>query len=116
MVPAIGFSMDLHWCGNKVKLVSVDSAHKKKCPCNKKMPPGCCKDVHVSVKLIENQKAPSHLTIPNKSFVKQVSAVGSLSVSTSSSQQVEVFDFANYHAPPFKSKLPVYLAISVFRI
>ena len=115
MLPAIGFNLDLHWCGNKVKLVSFDSAHEIKCPCSKKMPLGCCKDVHVSVKLTDNHKTASQLNIPNNIFVTQLSAVVSLPGLIPSSQ-FEVFVFTKYHDPPFKSELPVYLTNNIFRI
>jgi hypothetical protein len=31
-------------------------------------------------------------------------------------QQVEVFDITNYHAPPFKAKLPAFLLTGILRI
>jgi hypothetical protein len=115
ILPAIGFSMDLHWCGKSVKLVTFDSAHEKKCPCSKKMSSSCCKDVHVSIKLSDNQKNASRVIAPSNDFVKHFNFAICLFVSLPASQ-VEAFDFADYHAPPFKSKQPVYLANSVFLI
>jgi hypothetical protein len=115
MLPAIGFSMDLHWCGKNVRLVAFDSAHEKKCPCSKKMSSSCCKDVHVSIKLSDNQKNVSCIVSPGNNFVKYFSSVICLFVSLPASQ-FEAFDFANYHAPPFKSKQPVYLTNSIFRV
>ena len=115
ILPAVGFSMDIHWCGKKLKLVAFDSPHEKKCPCKKEMPSGCCKDAHVSVKLADNQKIPTQLTISNKSFIKIFKAFISFSVPTLKSHAL-AFDFTRYHAPPYKSKLPVYLANSIFRI
>ena len=114
MLPAVGFSVDVHWCGKKVKLIAFDSPHEKKCPCSKKMPAGCCKDIHVSAKLTDNQKAASQLTAPNNCS-KQLNSVVSLLVSKPVSHVI-VFDFTRYHAPPFKNKLPVYLANHIFRI
>jgi hypothetical protein len=115
ILPAVGFSMDVHWCGKKLKVVAFDSPHEKKCPCNKEMPSGCCKDSHVSVKLSDNQKTTTQLNAPHNSFVKKINPLVSFSVPTLESHAV-AFDFTKYHAPPFKSKLPVYLVNSIIRI
>jgi len=79
------------------------------------MSSGCCKDAHVTVKLTDNHKTTSQLTLPGNNLLKHFSPVVSVLVSKPFSL-VEAFDFANYHSPPFKSKQPVYLAYSVFRI
>ena len=115
LIPVIGFSVDLHKCGKKIRVVSINASHETKCPCGSEMPFGCCKDFHVSVKLTDNQKTTSQLYIPKNNFVKQLSTIYSFSVLVPPSQVI-VFDFVNYHAPPFKSKQPVYLTNSIFRI
>ena len=107
--------MNLHWCGKKVRIVAFDSSHEKRCLCSKKMPAGCCKDVHVKVKLTENHKTASQIVIPVTDFVRYFDSFFSVAV-PKWAPQIVVFDFTNYHAPPFKSKQPVYLANSVFRI
>jgi hypothetical protein len=115
ILPAIGFSVDIHWCGKNIKLVAFDSPHEKKCPCKKDMPSGCCKDDHVSVKLSDSQKTPTQLTIPPNNFIKYYSPIVSPPVPTLESHAVD-FDFTKYHAPPFESKLPVYLANNIIRV
>ena len=115
ILPAIGFSIGIHRCGNKVKVITIDSPHEKKCPCSKKMPSGCCKDVHLSLKLTDNHKTATQLAVPNNNFVKQLSVIASFETLNPISQ-VTLFDFTYYYAPPFKSKQPVYLANSIFRI
>ncbi len=115
LIPAIGLSIDAHWCGKKVKIVAIDSSHEKKCPCSKKMSKGCCSDVHVSLKLTDSQKTSTEVTSPSNSFVKHITATIPCLISLSPRHNF-VFNFSKYHAPPFKSKDPVYLLNSVIRI
>lgn len=115
LLPAIGFSLDFHKCGKKIRVVSINAAHENKCPCGSKMPFNCCKDVHISLKLSENQKNSSQIIIPGNIFFKHISYFVSILVFDFSAP-LFVFDFTNYHAPPFKSKQPVYLTNNVFII
>jgi len=115
LVPAVGVSLDLHKCGKKVRVVEINAPHGAKCPCGTSMSMNCCKDVHLSVKIVDSQKA-------NKSFVvfriqdfKQFDFPVTVKIGEPVSQ-VPVFDFSSYHAPPFKNKQPVYLTNSIFRI
>lgn len=115
LIPAVGFSVDAHWCGKKLRIVAIDSVHEKKCPCSKKMSTGCCNDVHVSVKLTDSQKASAQVIAPTQNLVKNLDVAIVLAILFTNSN-VKVFDFSKYHAPPFKFKQPVYLSINVFRI
>lgn len=115
LIPSIGFSIDVHWCGKKLKIVSFDAAHEKNCPCSKKRAKGCCKDVHVSLKLTDSQKTSTEVTSPSNGFVKHLTATIPCLISLSPRHNF-VFNFSRYHAPPFKSKEPVYLLNSVIRI
>lgn len=115
LIPAIGLSVDAHWCGKKVKIVAIDSSHEKKCPCSKKMSKGCCRDVHFSLKLTDSQKTSTVVTSPSKSFIKLSTATIPCLISLTPKFNF-VFNFSKYHAPPFKSKEPVYLLNSVIRI
>ena len=112
---AIGFSVDLHWCCKKVKIVSVNSSHESRCPCGTNMPFGCCKDVYLSVKIVDAQKNTKHIIVPCSIDFKQLCTYVVPSIGEPFSKIV-AFDFSNYHAPPFKSKTPVYLTNSIFRI
>jgi hypothetical protein len=110
-----GINVSAHWCGKKIRLVSIASSHEKKCPCGTKMRPGCCKDVHAYFKITDNQKISSQVVLPVNSFAKALTTVA-FQKSEKLFAQVEVFDISNYHAPPFKTKLPVYLRSSILRI
>ena len=115
LIPAIGFSIDLHWCGKKVKIVYVNSSHESRCPCGTNMPFGCCKDVHLTLKIVDAQKSTDQIIVPCSVDFKQICTYVVPSIVEPFSKIV-AFDFSNYHAPPFKSKTPVYLTNSIFRI
>ena len=115
LLPAIGFSINIHWCGNKIKAVNIATLNSSTCSCGKKMPMKCCKNIHQVIKLTDSQKATSQLIVSNKNLVKLFFG-SSFQIQQIPNSQVNVFDFTNYHAPPFKSKLPVYLNCCVFRI
>ncbi len=115
LIPAIGFSVDLHKCGKKIKIVSVNASHKSKCPCGTNMPFNCCKDVHLSIKIDKEQKCSKSIIIPHSNDIKQFLTLPVFTLGELSSQ-IEVFDFSSYHAPPFKNWQPVYLTNCTFRI
>jgi hypothetical protein len=113
LLPAIGFSFNIHWCCKKISSFSIGAPQPDKCkPCKAKSK--CCKDAHLVVKITGSQyNSPSVILRAN--FIKQLATF----INTTSSslfRQDRVFDFTNYHAPPFKNKLPVYLANNIFRV
>ena len=105
----------MHKCGKKIKVISVNAPHANKCPCGTDMPFDCCKDVHVKVKINDNQKVSKSAVDFRLSQIKQF-AVAPIMAIGEPTPQVRVFDFSSIHAPPFKDKLPVFLRNSVFRI
>jgi hypothetical protein len=66
LIPSIGFSMDLHFCGDKISTVSMQNAPLQKCVCGKMSSSKCCKEIHVEVKLNTSQKASSTLVTTPK--------------------------------------------------
>jgi hypothetical protein len=79
------------------------------------MPVGCCKDFHFSAKIEVNQQAAAQILVPAKNQV-QLFTVSIVESSSGLTFHTNHFNFAKYHAPPFKAKMPVYLTINVFRI
>jgi hypothetical protein len=63
LIPSVGFSMNLHFCGGNVTGVSIQKTIDKDCVCGKKASSKCCKEVHVEVKLDDSQKAASSLIV-----------------------------------------------------
>lgn len=112
---ATGFNVSAHWCGKKIRLVSIDSPHEKKCPCGKNMRPGCCKDIHAYFKIKDAQKVSVQVVLPANHFVKSLTVVAFEKVEKFFSR-VKVFDMADYHPWLSKTKPPVYLTGSILRI
>lgn len=116
LIPAVGISLDLHKCGKKIKVISVNALHKSKCPCGVDMPFDCCKDIHLSVKIVDAQKSSKSTITPHPLNFKLLSTQTLISINKPCFAQFGFFDFSNYHAPPFKCKQPVYLTNRIFRI
>ena len=115
LVPAIGFSVDVHWCGKTVRVVDLNASHHTKCPCKTNMPKGCCKDKHLLVKLTDEYRNLACVDFL-KSFTT-FNALASVFIQTiTPTTPTLVFDFSRYHAPPFKSKESIYLRNRIFRI
>jgi hypothetical protein len=115
LLPATGFSMAMHVCGNMVTSVTIENLGSGKCTCGTEMKGGCCKNIHVTFKITDNQKIAAELTISKSEFAKQIFE-SSLPVQFVSYLQPNDFEFPNYHAPPPDGKRPVYLNNRVFRI
>ena len=114
ILPAIGFSINVHWCGNKVSSITIETTQKNKCACGKKMKQGCCKDTHTLIKLTDNQKVASTLTIPSSNPTEiNVFIIPKTGLFFS---QPKISGCTSDHAPPYISKQPVYLSCNVFRI
>jgi hypothetical protein len=65
LIPSIGFSMDLHFCGSNVTEVSIQKSLDKDCVCGKSSSK-CCKEIHLEVKLDASQKVSSSLVVSKK--------------------------------------------------
>lgn len=115
LIPSVGVAMDLHKCGKKIRAISINAPHKSRCPCGTKMPAGCCKDFHLSLKIVDSQQESKCILIQAYNHFIQVDRPVNLILGETHSH-FEIFDFSSYHAPPFKIKLPVYLVNSVFLV
>ena len=76
---------------------------------------GCCKDVHLNVKITDAQKTGPSIIVRNATDFKQIYTPVALTIGETVNKII-LFDFTFYHAPPFKNKQPVYLMNSIFRI
>lgn len=115
LLPATGFSMGMHLCGNKVTSVHIEYIGSDVCACGKEMKGGCCKNILVAFKIEDNQKAAAEVCIAKNDFSKQI-FVSTQFVQFVSYVQPNDFEFPDYHAPPPDGKRPVYLNNRVFRI
>jgi hypothetical protein len=115
LLPAVGFSINVHWCGGKVASVAIEVIGNGKCACGKEMKKGCCKDIKTIVKLTDNQKNTTQLIAPQNNQVKHLSELSIITQQILYSQ-VTLLNCTNYHAPPSNCQNSVYLSNCVFRI
>ena len=126
LFPAIGFSVNVHWCCDKISAVSFLGIQTDKCKtCQKTNKPkrcchkaqlkrSCCQTSQLTVRITDRQNCASS-TETNDYSLKQV--VSFISVNPFlSSFALSQATFANYHSPPTLGKQPVYLTINVFRV
>ncbi len=113
LLPVIGFSFNIHWCCNKINSISFGVPKHDRCNhCNATS--SCCKDVHITVKITDNQHGSSFLTVAGNQINCLIAVVNPIPVTTFSHKRI--FDFTSYHAPPFACTQPVYIVNSVFRV
>ena len=109
-----GISVHTHWCGGKISSVRISYSLKHTCGCGPKMDIGCCKNGFVYSKLSnEHVKSANNVIQDYKNDLKPIVSLKPIDFSISF---IVTRDISNYHAPPFKTKLPVFLSNSVFRI
>ena len=113
LIPAIGFSFNVHWCGGKVNSIKILSLEDDACICGEKLPLGCCKDVQTHIKLTDSYNAGSQISIP---FNIDQNLIDQFTKSVLTFQNSFFKDVSHYHSPPIKCKLPVYVRACVFRI
>lgn len=108
LIPSIGFSMDLHFCGGNVTAVSIQKALDKDCVCGKKASSKCCKEVHVEVKLDDSQKAASSLIVS-----KQVNEIKLFTKAFPETESI-ILSLANYTVYYYPSHFQVFLNKPVY--
>ena len=113
IIPTIGFSMDVHWCGKKISSVSFNPCKPAKCS-TCKTAKGCCKTTHTVVKLKDNQHNSGALKVASGSTIQNTCYV--LHIPHASLSVYKTSEYLQAHSPPLIGKQPVYLANSVFRV
>ena len=109
-----GIGVHTHWCGGKISSVKISFSSEHTCGCGPKMEKSCCKNEFIYSKLSnEHLKCAGTIFSSNKIEFQYKVTVQNLEFVL---QPFFVKDFSQYHAPPFKTKLSVFLANKVFRI
>ncbi len=111
---SVGLMINLHYCGGKLKTVSLSLNHKDCCK-SKKGKVKCCDNKKIVCKINDNQEAASHPILPTPP-VKDL-AFQSFYVSNESPLffELEHQSFLS-NSPPGISKNPSYLLNRVIRI
>jgi len=108
LVLASGLSINLHYCGGKLKDISLFSTSSEDGCCgNKKKSKGCCKEKSAFIKVKNNHFAGNNVKVLN-SPVKSIPAA--IFHQFFEIQNAEIALTAlNYHAPPLLYDNPIYL-------
>lgn len=110
----VGIGVHTHWCGGKISSVKISFSTDHTCSCGPKMEMGCCKNKFVySKQSVDHLKCANTLINNNKIDIKPVI------ITQYADFQIQPFvlkEFSQYHAPPFKTKLKLFLVNSIFRI
>jgi len=112
---ATGITMNLHYCGGKLKDISFFQTKEDGCCGNKKKSKGCCKEKTLVYKVKSIHKTVAKTTIPNTS-VKHFLANYVVLDFTCDKPSIKLYALLDCNAPPFLDPEPVYLLNRNFRI
>ena len=114
LIVSSGFTINYHYCGGKLKKVSLISFDEKGCCGSKKKSKGCCHDKTSFVKIKDSHKANDFVKAPVNFpvLMKPESFLLFVILPTDNSNSV----VSNYHAPPVLYDNPLYLKHRVFLI
>jgi len=106
LIFASGLTLSLHYCGGKLKSVSLFSSNEEGC-CGKKMKSkGCCKNKTTFIKVKDSHNSAKITELNSVYF--HVIAVAATQLNASSRIN-ETYIVSNYHAPPVLYDNPLYL-------
>ena len=106
-----GITVNLHYCGGKLKTVSFFSNNEKGCCGTKKKSKGCCKDKTKLIKVEENRKV-TEASNPTVHLVALLSS--QLLFNLSNDNSVDII--SKYYSPPVLYDNPLYLKHQVLLI
>ncbi len=110
---ACGFTINLHYCGGKIKSASFLKITEEGCCGTKEKSKGCCKDKSTFFKIKDNHKLDSAPKTANQTLQINVIVTELLFCLPKSSIASSIL---NYHAPPVLYDNPIYLKHQVFLI
>lgn len=114
LVFASGFTLSAHYCGGKLKNISLFSSNEKGCCGNKKKSKGCCKDKKTVIKVQENHHATKIAQVGNPTVHLLAFLPTQLLFNLLLSNEINIT--SNYHAPPVLYDNPLYLKHQVLLI
>jgi hypothetical protein len=117
LIPAIGISGTVHYCGGEVASVTINGiGSSEKCACgSKRMVSDCCNDEDFSFQLDDEQyKTPSFSINIAKSFDFSPAIIAQISYDFKTPFVQNGLYYA--HHPPDNVKTPLYILHQVFRI
>jgi len=114
-IVASGFTISLHYCGGKIKGISLNSTvNEEGCCGTKKKSKGCCKDKSTFVKVKDNHFAGNAVKVQYNP-VKTISDPVFNKLLEVQNPNI-VYTLLDYHAPPVLYDNPIYLKHQVLII
>jgi len=115
LISSVGVSINLHYCGGKIKAISLSHTDESDC-CGKEMEKkmNCCKDKTVSYQVKEDQSSSSTASI--KVPVKNIDTHFIFTEFIKSNLYTPSYGVPDFHAPPDIVFSDTYLVNGVFRI
>jgi hypothetical protein len=116
LIPSFGLSVTSHYCGGKLKSVSLSFSKSHNCCGAKKMKPGCCKDKVCTFKISDTRQSASSSTIvSNQTGFSHYSFYTATPIVVADNRSIQFLSYYN-NSPPLGSLQPLYLSNKVFRI
>ena len=114
-VVATGFSLHIHYCGGKVKKISVLHENDEKGCCgSKEKSNGCCKEKAAFVKVNSEHKSVNEIKATSNNFTFSNFIVASTNLLHT--ETVSPFILFKFHPPPLIYEAPRYLKYKVLII
>lgn len=109
-----GICLNIHYCGGKIKHVSLINSNEKNCCGKKKMSKKCCKDKIAYFKIKDNHKSNQFAKIvtPSSKIVPAHFSIVNYNCNLSSVNSI----IHHYHSPPVFYDNPLYLKHRVLLI
>lgn len=104
---ATGANLNLHYCGGKLKKISLFNTNEKGCCGNKMKSKGCCKDKGSVLKIKDNHKTNSSVKVPAVGYKLNTILPSFLVINTSFFTESVFSSYSNF--PPVVSTNPLYL-------
>ncbi len=113
---ASGVNVDLHYCGSKLKKISLfGKSDEKGCCGTKEKSKSCCKDKNSYLKVKDKHHSNSSLKFNfNKFSVAELLIASAAEFSELSTNHGMII--TDYHSPPILYDVPIYLANGVLLI
>lgn len=116
LIVASGISLNIHYCGGKIKNLSFLFSHSEKdcCGSSKMKTKDCCKEKAAFIKVKENQESSRILKTPTTFYKLLCTILPQLTFYCTDKATEKVAQ--NYHAPPVFYDSPLYLQHRVLLI
>jgi len=109
-----GLVFHFHYCGSKLKTISLNSKHDEEGCCgSKKKSKRCCQEKAASIKIKDSHHHITHQKVPSSFQVNDFCFNTTL---FNFAKRIGLTIAPNYHAPPITNHTPIFIYIRVLLI